>query len=67
MEKTDVQLKEVYDQIKKTNSMFHFLQWTKSSDESNGTHKATTFHAKKTAMELDGKVFKSKLQNLNAT
>ena len=49
MEKADVQPKEVYDQIKKSNSMFHFLQWTKSSDESNGAHKATTFNAKKSS------------------
>ena len=63
MEKTEAQLKEVYDQIEKSNLMFNFLEWTKSFDKSNGKLKATTSNVKKTAMDVDGKVFKSKLQS----
>ena len=63
MEKTEAQLKEVHEYIEKSNLMFHFLEWKKSSVESNGKAKAITFTAKKTAIEADDKVFKSKLQS----
>ena len=63
MEKTEAQLKEVHEYIEKSNLMFHFLEWKKSSVESNGKAKAIIFTAKKTAIEADDKVFKSKLQS----
>lgn len=44
MEKTEAQLKEVYDQVEKSNLMFNFLEWINSSDKCNGKLKATTFN-----------------------
>ena len=36
MEKTEAQFKDVYEYIEKSNLMFRFLEWKKSSVESNG-------------------------------
>ena len=61
-EKSDTELKLIYDKIKASQLMYDYLEWTRSKDDMNAKVKTTTYHALKKACTSNSEEFSIKLK-----